>query len=109
MQSSFSKPTREEEQQRILTPHEYIRDSFSFRYKDCISCGHRTEFTCIKRGYCYSCHWKRERTEEIELRDNLKNFYLSLSKGSNDDKKKQRLQQEKVTDQESEKWRTLDV
>jgi hypothetical protein len=85
MQSSFSKPTREEEQQRILTPHEYIRDSFSFRYQDCISCGHRTEFTCIKCGYCYSCHWKREQVEEIELRDNFKDFYVSLPKAINDD------------------------
>ena len=108
MESPSARPTREE-QQRLLTLHEYIRDSFSFRYLVCISCRNRTEFTCIKCGYCYSCHWKREQVEEIELRDNLKDFYLSLSKGSNDDKKKQMLQQEKVTDHESEKWRTLDV
>jgi hypothetical protein len=108
MDSPSSIHTREE-QQRLLTPHEYTGEAFSLRYKNCISCGHRTEFTCIKCGYCYSCHWKKEQVEEIELRDNLKDFYLSLSKGSNDDKKKQRLQQEKVTDHESEKWRTLDV
>jgi hypothetical protein len=72
-----------EEQQRLLTPHEYTREAFSLRYQDCISCGHRTEFTCIKCGYCYSCHWKREQVEEIELRDNLKDIYVSLSKASN--------------------------
>jgi hypothetical protein len=108
MESPSSMHTREE-QLRLLTPHEYTGEAFSLRYQNCISCGHRTEFTCIKCGYCYSCHWKKEQVEEIELRDNLKDFYLSLSKGSNDDKKKQRLQQEKVTDHESEKWRTLDV
>jgi len=112
MQSSFTKPTREEEQQRILTPHEYIRDSFSFRYQDCISCGHRTEFTCIKCGYCYSCHWKKEQYEEIQLRDNLKDFYVSLSKTTNDDDD-QKVQSEqdraKGLDQRLERWGTLDV
>jgi hypothetical protein len=28
----------------------------------------------------YSCHWKREQLEETELRDNLKDFYVSMSK-----------------------------
>src|ERR671912_1147600 len=85
-----------EEQERILTPHEYIRDTMSFRYQDCVFCGNRTEFTCIKCGYCYSCHWKKEQVEQIELRDNLKKFYTSLSKasnsnsdGNNDDQKSQ--------------------
>ncbi len=111
MQSSFSKPTRKEEQQRILTPHEYIRDSFSFRYHDCISCRHRTEFTCIKCGYCYSCHWKKEQYEEIQLRDNLKDFYISLSKTTNDDDD-QKVQSEqdraKDLDQRLKRWGTLD-
>ena len=40
----------------------------------------RTEFTCIKCGYCYSCHWKKEQMEEIELRDNLKDFYYRYQK-----------------------------
>jgi hypothetical protein len=40
--------------------------------------------TCIKCGYCYSCHWKREQVEEIELRDNLKDFYVSLPKAIKD-------------------------
>jgi hypothetical protein len=37
-----------EEQQRLLTPHEYTRDAASLRYQNCVSCGHRTEITCIK-------------------------------------------------------------
>jgi hypothetical protein len=65
---------------------------------------------CIRCGYCYSCHWKREQVEEIELRDNLKDFYVSLSKARNDDdKQKQKLEQYEVKDQELEKWGTLNV
>src|SRR5919108_6348919 len=114
MQSSSSPKLTQEKQQGLLTPHEYIRDSFSFRCQDCISCGNRTGFTCIKCGYCYSCHWKREQVEETELRDNLKDFYLSLSKASNDDNnnnQKLKLKQNKAKDPDQGlgKWGTLDV
>jgi hypothetical protein len=99
-----------EEQQRLLTPHEYTGESISLRYQNCVSCGHRTEFTCIKWCYCYSCHWKREQVEKIELRDNPKDFYASLSRsGNDDDKQKQKLEQYEVKDQELEKWGTLNV
>jgi hypothetical protein len=109
MESPSSMHTREE-QQRLLTPHEYTGEAFSLRYQDCISCGHRTEFTCVKCGYCYSCHWKREQVEKIELRDNLKDFYVSLSKPSDDeDKQKQKLEQYEAKDNELEKWGTLNV
>ena len=109
MESPSSVHTREE-QQRLLTPHEYTGEAFSLRYQDCISCGHRTEFTCIKCGYCYSCHWKREQVEKIELRDNLKDYYVSLSKASNgDDKQIPKLEQYKVKDEELGKWGTLNV
>jgi hypothetical protein len=109
MESPSSIHTREE-QQRLLTPHEYTGEAFSLRYQDCISCGHRTEFTCIKCGYCYSCHWKREQFEKIELRDNLKDFYVSLSKPSNDDgKQKPKSEQYEAKDNELEKWGTLNV
>ncbi|MFY9565967.1 MAG: hypothetical protein WAM27_08775 [Nitrososphaeraceae archaeon] len=99
MQSSST--LAKKEQEKLLTPHEYIRDTLSFRYQDCISCGIRTEFTCIKCGYCYSCHWKKEQVEEIELRNNLKDFYVSLSNEGNDS-----------TDnniEEQKKWGTVDV
>ena len=112
MQSSST--ISKEEQGRILTPHEYIRDTMSFRYQDCVFCGNRTEFTCIKCGYCYSCHWKKEQAEEIELRDNLKDFYASMSKASNDDdnqNQKLQLQQQGGEDLKKglEKWGTVDV
>ncbi|HKI07477.1 MAG TPA: hypothetical protein VKA09_03700 [Nitrososphaeraceae archaeon] len=90
MQSSST--ISKEEQERILTPHEYIIDTMSFRYQDCVFCGNRTEFTCIKCGYCYSCHWKKEQVEQLELRDNLKDFYASMSKASNHDNQNQKLQ-----------------
>ena len=111
MQSSST--ISKEEQGRILTPHEYIRDTMSFRYQDCVFCGNRTEFTCIKCSYCYSCHWKKEQVEQLELRDNLKYFSLSLSKASDDDNQNQKpkLQQPGGKDLKKglEKWGTVDV
>ena len=113
MQSSSSSSTlTREEQEKLLTPHEYIGDA-SMGYKDCILCGHRTEFTCIKCGYCYSCHWKKEQVEEIELRDNLKDFLLSLSKDRNEDSQKLKSQKQEENEStariEAEKWGTLDA
>jgi hypothetical protein len=98
MESPPSVYTREE-QQRLLTPHEYTGEALSLRYQNCISCGHRTEFTCVKCGYCYSCHWKREQIEQVERRDKLKDFYLSSSK----------VKQEPKLQTELGKWGTLDV
>jgi hypothetical protein len=102
---------KREEQQRLLTPHEYTGESISLRYQDCISCHRRTEFICVKCRYCYSCHWKREQVEEIQLRDNLKDFYASLSRASNNDIQKPELQQAGTTsrDQRTDKWGTLNV
>jgi hypothetical protein len=110
MESPSSIHTREE-QQRLLAPHEYTGESLSLRYRDCISCHRRTEFTCVKCGYCYSCHWKREQVEEIELRDNLKDFYASQSTASNNDSQKSESQQVGTTsrDQRTERWGTLNV
>jgi hypothetical protein len=111
MESPPSVYTREE-QQRLLTPHEYTGEALSLKYQDCISCGHRTEFTCIKCGYCYSCHWKREQVEQVELRDNLKDLYSSLSNGSeDDDNQKVQSQQGRANDfdQRLERWGTLNV
>lgn len=110
MEPPTSAYTREE-QQKLLTPHEYTGEALSLRYQNCISCGHRTEFTCVKCGYCYSCHWKKEQVEEIELRDNLKDFYASLSKASNKNNEKQKIQQYAAKDlgQSSESWGTLNV
>ena len=61
-----------------------------------------------------SCHWKREQVEETELRNNLKDFYLSLSKASNDDDnnhQKLKLKQSKAKDPDQGlgKWGALYV
>ena len=91
------------EMQHILQPpHEYLRDSLSFRYLVCVSCGNRTEFTCIKCGYCYSCHWMREQTEGTSLN-------VKLSKAAYNDEQELKLEQDGVKDQGLEKWRSLNV
>jgi hypothetical protein len=46
--------------------HDYLRDTLLPIYKECISCKSRTQFTCIKCRYCYSCHWKKEELEKAE-------------------------------------------
>jgi|SRR5689334_19725619 hypothetical protein len=107
--TSSKKTIKEDAQERILTsPHEYIRDSLHSSYENCISCGSRTEYTCIKCGYCYSCHWKREQLEEIQQRDNLKDFYVSISKKISNDIS-QAKKQDSTSVQGLEKWGTLDV
>jgi len=37
-----------------------IRDTLVVTYK-------RTEFTCIRCGVCWSCHWMVEQTDKCEL------------------------------------------
>ena len=46
--------------------HNYLRDTLVSTYKECISCKIRTQFTCVKCGYCYSCHWKKEGLEKVQ-------------------------------------------
>lgn len=54
---------------RTTISHEYLRDTLTFRYRECKSCGTRTQPICIKCGFCYSCHWKKEEVEK-QLFDN---------------------------------------
>ena len=46
--------------------HEYLRDTIANRYDECKSCNIRTEFTCVRCNYCWSCHWKKEIIEKKE-------------------------------------------
>ncbi|MDW3625753.1 MAG: hypothetical protein QOK72_03840, partial [Nitrososphaeraceae archaeon] len=46
--------------------HEYLRDTIANRYDECKSCNTRTEFTCVRCNYCWSCHWKKEIMEKEE-------------------------------------------
>jgi hypothetical protein len=57
------------------TAHEYIRDILPFSYRDSISCGNRTDLVCIRCGYCYSCHWKKESAEKRLLEDKISEIF----------------------------------
>ena len=46
--------------------HDYLRDTLVSTYKECISCNIRTQYTCVKCAYCYSCHWKNEKLDKVE-------------------------------------------
>jgi hypothetical protein len=50
-----------------LVLHDFLRDTLVSTYKECIYCKSRTQFTCIKCGYCYSCHWKKEELDRVRL------------------------------------------
>jgi hypothetical protein len=65
---------------QTMVPHEYIRDTLTFRYGECKSCGTRTEFTCIKYGYCYSCHWKKEELQKQFNNNNKPEIFSPLLK-----------------------------
>jgi hypothetical protein len=66
-------------------PHEYLRDSLDSNYRERNSCKNRTEFRCIKCGFCWSCHWKVEQMDKINffdrqlVREIAKSDPLSLS------------------------------
>jgi len=40
--------------------HDYLRDMQVLSYNEYKSCGNRTQSACVRCGYCYSCHWKKE-------------------------------------------------
>ena len=46
--------------------HEYLRDTLVDKYAECKSCLSRTEYTCAKCGFCWSCHWKVEQSGKFE-------------------------------------------
>ena len=59
--------------------HDYLRDTLVSTYKECIYCHIRTQFTCVKCGFCYSCHCKREELEKVES-ERVLNKYPQLTK-----------------------------
>ena len=92
--------------------HDYLRDTLVSNYRECIYCKTRTQFTCIKCGYSYSCHWKKEE-EELEkvlsARSLVTNSYMFFNKhphatmavqqlSSSLPQQKQQQEQTKVTD-----------
>lgn len=61
----------------LKAPHEYTRDSLTFRYQRCILCQNRTNLTCIKCGHCYSCHRKEEEVERTGMKNEHANGFPS--------------------------------
>jgi hypothetical protein len=47
--------------------HEYLRNTLVSRYEDCEHCKCRSQFTCIKCIFCWSCHWKQEESEKLQI------------------------------------------
>jgi hypothetical protein len=100
-------------------PHEYERDTLSFRYEECKSCRNRTQLTCIKCGFCYSCHWKKEEVERRELRNKLDSIYSSASskprdestitEEEDDDELQQQKKEEEGEEQETEQSQEMIV
>ena len=45
--------------------HDYLTSyGINSKYKECIDCNKRTPHICFRCNYCYSCHFKIERTEK---------------------------------------------
>ena len=61
-------------------PHDYLRDTLVISYNECKSCGNRTQFACVRCGYCYSCHWKKEKLEKVRLESQVKSNPAFLEK-----------------------------
>ena len=73
-------------------PHEYLRNSLDSKYRECMSCASRTEFTCTICGFCWSCHWKMERVEKFDLLDTRtgapsSSFSVGQEKGKQDERR----------------------
>lgn len=43
--------------------HEYLRSTLTFKYTECENCKSRTQFSCTRCGYCWSCHYQKEQSE----------------------------------------------
>jgi hypothetical protein len=65
------------EKSGLKAPHEYIRDTLTFRYQKCKLCQNRTNLTCIKCGYCYSCHRNEDEVGRKEIKNEHSNDFPS--------------------------------
>jgi hypothetical protein len=98
---------------QTTVPHEYIRDTLTFKYRECKFCGTRTELTCIKCGFCYSCHWKKEEVEK-QLLDNRYHDYDSHPlKSSRENRlieeEKQKGEEERPQEQKQQQQQQLTI
>jgi hypothetical protein len=100
---------------QTMVPHEYIRDTLTFRYGECKSCGTRTEFTCIKCGYCYSCDWKKEELQK-QFNNNKPEIFSPLLKSGRknglteeEKQKEEQLQGQKQQQQQYQQQRIVNI
>jgi len=65
-----------------MSAHEDINNALIYRYQKCKSCGHKTELTCIKCYFCYSCHIKQKTVNKHLRKHKFKEFSSSLLSSS---------------------------
>ncbi|HYZ59427.1 MAG TPA: hypothetical protein VE544_07180 [Nitrososphaeraceae archaeon] len=79
-------------------PHEYIRETLAVSYHDCKSCKNRTKFFCIRCGYCYSCHWKKEEAEKSLFSNKLDEIFSDSSLSKHVEQKSSVKQRKSIVD-----------
>ena len=61
MPNAYSIKMKKHLQRGQINVHEYLRN---IGYQYCNCCKNRTQFTCVKCGFCWSCHWLKEEMEK---------------------------------------------
>ena len=87
-------------------PHDYLRDTLVLRYNECKSCGNRTRFACVRCGYCYSCHWKKEKIEKARLEPLVMSKHTFLEKYPQPAIIEQSHSRELITEQQEQQEQT---
>ena len=87
-------------------PHDYIMDTLASRYNECKSCVNRTQFACVRCGYCYSCHWKKEKLEKVRCVPLVMSKHTFLEKYPQPAVIEQSHGQELITEQQEQQEQT---
>jgi hypothetical protein len=86
--------------------HYYLRETLVLSYNECKSCGNRTQFACVRCGYCYSCHWKEEKLEKARLEPLVMSNPTFLEKHPQHTIIEQSHLQQIITEQQQQKRKT---
>jgi hypothetical protein len=90
--------------------HDYLRDTLVISYNECKFCGNRTQFACVRCGYCYSCHWKKEKLEKDRLEPLVMLKHTFLEKFPQPTIIEQSHRQQLITEQqEQQEQKIIDV
>jgi hypothetical protein len=88
----------------------FLRDTPVIRYNECKSCGNRTQFACIRCGYCYSCHWKKEKLEKVRLEPSVMSKHTFLEKYPQHEIREQSRRQQLISrNRQEEQTKIIDV